>query len=149
MRATVTPLDSQNFNDSATLIAGIMNNTGVPYKRAEAVSFLVSHDTTTFVLEYGGSTMGMYSYSEHPNGYTLNFFALNPFVRGTKNGYTLYKDMKDRLKGKPVTVPVGSENQDMLSVVKKRGTFIGRFTTGNNKVLDYFSINFGDKEWKK
>ncbi len=149
MHATVMPLDKFNFNDTVTLIAGIMNNSGIQYKRAEAVSFLTNRGETTFVLNCSGSTMGMYSYTEYPNGYTLNFFALNPFVRKTRDGYSLFMDMRDRLRGKPVTVPIESNNEDMLAVVKKRGTFIGRFQTESYKVLDYYSINFGDKDWKE
>ncbi len=149
MQSTITPLNKFNFNDAVTLIAGIMNNSGIPYKRAEAVSFLVNTKSETMVLEYGGSVMGMYSYIENPNEYSLNFFALNPFVRGKRSGYALYDSMKKKLKGKPVIVPIASDNADMLSIVKKRGIFIGRFTTDGSKVLDYFSINFGDKEWVK
>ena len=55
--------------------------------------------------------------------------------------------MKKNLTGKPVIVPIYDDNKNMINIVKKRGTFIGRFKSEGNKVLDYYSINFGDKEW--
>lgn len=148
MRAEITHLNKTNFNDATTLISAIMKDNGIRYKRAEAVAYLSSHDDKTMILEINDVTMGMYAYSEHPNSYTLNFFALNPYARKSKLGYKMYLDMKGRLKGKPVIVPVHSENKDMINIVKKRGIFIGRFNTVSNKTIDYFSIDFGNKEWK-
>lgn len=149
MRAKITNLDRYNFNDVVTLISAIMNENGVLYKRASAIDYLKNHADKTAVLEINDSVMGMYAYTESPNSYTLNFFALNPFARKTKAGYILFRDMKDRLKGKPVIAPVHTENSDMVNVVKKRGTFIGRFMTSKDKTIDYYSLNFGDKEWKE
>jgi hypothetical protein len=57
--------------------------------------------------------------------------------------------MKTRLRGKPVLAPVYTENDDIVKVTSKRGIFIGRFLSGNGKTIDYYSINFGDKEWKE
>jgi len=90
----------------------------------------------------------LYGYYENPNTYTLSFFALDKRVRETRDGYSLYADMKNRLKGKPVIVPIYNDNEKMLDVVKKRGTFIGRFKADGDRLLDYYSINFGDKDWK-
>ena len=149
MRAKITNLDKYNFNDVVTLISAIMNENGVLYKRAEAIHYLQTHAYNTIVLEVNDTTMGMYAYTDNPNSYTLNFFALNPAIRKSRVGYMLYSDMKNRLRGKPVIAPVHTENTDMVNVVKKRGTFIGRFLTSGNKTLDYYSINFGDKEWKE
>ncbi len=149
MRVKTTNLNRYNFNDVVTLICAIMKDNGIPYKRAEAISYLTTHADNTIVLEINDMTMGMYAYSDHPNSYTLNFFALNPYARKTKAGYALYMDMSKRLRGKPLIAPVHTGNSDMVKVVSKRGTFIGRFSTSGNKTIDYYSINFGDKEWKK
>jgi len=149
MRVETTPLNKYNFNDVVTLISAIMNSNGILYKRAEAIEYLRTHADNTVVLEVNDQTMGMYAYTENANTFILNFFALNPYVRKTKAGYKLFHDIKKRLRGKPVIVPVHTENSDMINIVKKRGIFLGRFMTSNDKTIDYYSINFGDKEWKR
>ncbi len=149
MRTQTIPLNKINFNEAVTLVSAIMNESGVTYKRAEAIEYLVSHSDTTMVLEVNDVTMGLYAFTDAANSYTLNFFALNPFVRKSRAGYSLYSDMANRLTGKPVIVPVFSDNIDMLKVVKKRGIFMGRFKVDEKSTIDYYSINFGDKEWNK
>jgi hypothetical protein len=126
-----------------------MHENGILYKRAEAINYLQTHADETIVLEVNDTTFGMYAYTDSPNSYTLNFFALNPAVRKTREGYALYKDMKDRLRGKPVIAPVHSGNKAMLDVVKKRGIYMGRFRTSGDKTIEYYSLDFGDKEWKE
>jgi hypothetical protein len=56
--------------------------------------------------------------------------------------------MRNRLKGKPVVAAVHTKNKEMIGVVSKRGTFIGRFVTPSKNTIDYYSINFGNKEWE-
>jgi len=148
MRVEILPLNKNNFNDVVTLVMAIMKENGSDYSRSMAVEFISSHADNTYVLEVNDTVFGMYSYTNTPNSYTLNFFALNPFVRQKRYGYMLYKDMSERLKGKPVLVSVHTGNENMIAVVKKRGTFLGRFSIGGGKTMDYYSINFGDKEWK-
>ncbi len=149
MRTQTIPLNKTNFNEAVTLVSATMNESGTTYKRAEAIEYLVSHSDTTMVLEVNDVAMGVYAFTDSANAYTLNFFALNPFVRKKRAGYGMYLDMADRLKGKPVIVPVFSKNSDMINVVKKRGVFIGRFKAEKDSTIDYYSINFGDKEWNK
>jgi hypothetical protein len=149
MRTEITPLNKFNFNDVVVLIMAIMKDNGVSYSRTDAMTYLSSHADNTMVLEVNDTVMGMYAFSENANSYTLNFFALNPFIREKKEGYRLYLDMKNRLTGKPVIAPVHTENKNMIKVVSKRGTFIGRFSTSGGKTIDYYSINFGDKDWTK
>ena len=50
--------------------------------------------------------------------------------------------MKKRLVGRPVNVVVYNSNDDMISVVKKRGTFIGRSLRGVGDPMDFYSIMF-------
>lgn len=149
MHLKITKIDKYSFNDAATLIAASMAETSVQYTRSQAVAFLAEHGDTTIVLTINEATMGVYSYTDDPNIYILNFFALNPLVRRKTSGYSLYKDMAERLKDKPVIAPVHTENSPMINVVKSRGVFLGRFPSVDGLSLDYYSINFQDKkEWE-
>jgi len=149
MSVEITSLSTFNYHDVVTLVWKTVNTedrTG--YKRAEAETYVQRNSEKIRVLEIDGGVYGMYGYYENPNTYTLSFFALDKRVRGTRAGYLLYSDMKSRLVGKPVIVPIYNDNDKMLSVVRKRGTFIGRFKSYGDRLLDYYSINFGDKDWK-
>lgn len=149
MAIEIVPLSSFNYHDVVTLVWETVNRKGdTGYKRAEAESYVQRNSEKIRVLEIDGSVYGMYGYYENPNSYTLSFFALDKRVRAKKAGYSLYNDMKMLLRGKPVIVPIYNDNDKMLRVVKKRGTFIGRFKAGGDKLLDYYSISFGDKDWK-
>ncbi len=148
MQPAITTLNTFNFHEVVTLVWKTVNaRGGVGYKRAEAEEYIKNNSDRVIVLEIGNEVYGLYSYSENPNSFTLNFFSLDKRVRATRTGYSLFSDMRKRLTGKPVIVPVYNDNLDMIKIVKKRGTFIGRFKAGGKKLLDYYSINFGDKEW--
>ena len=150
MQLNVSKIDKYSFNDAATLLAATMAETSIPYTRSEAVAFLMEHGESTIVLSVGGAVMGVYSYTDNPNVFILNFFALNPHVRRSRPAYALYKDMAERLSGKPVIAPVETWNAPMISVVERRGTFLGRFPAVNGQTIDYYSIDFRDeKGWKK
>jgi hypothetical protein len=147
MKATITTLNSFNFHEVVTLVWETINaGGGVGYKRAEAENYVKGNADKIVALEIDDSVFGMYGYYENPHTFTLSFFALDKRVRSKKIGYSLYLDMKKRLRGKPIIVPVYNDNSPMISLVKKRGKFIGRYVSIGNKLLDYYAVDFGDKE---
>jgi len=147
MQATITTLSSFNFHEVVTLVWETINaGGGVGYKRAEAEKYVKDNSEKIIVLEIDSAVFGMYGYYENPHTFTLSFFALDKRVRNKKIGYSLYLDMKKRLKGKPIIVPVYNDNNLMISLVRKRGKFIGRYLSIGNKLLDYYAVDFGDKE---
>lgn len=149
MNYKTTTLNSFNFHEVVTLVWATVNgDTGAGYKRAEAEQYVKENADKIVVLEINDEVFGMYGYYENPNTYTLSFFALDKRVRRKRVGYSLYGDMKERLTGKPVIVPVYNDNEEMSKIVKKRGVFLGRFKAEGNRMLDYYSINFGDKKWQ-
>ena len=148
MSLKVTTLNAFNFHEVVTLVWETVNSDGESgYKRAEAEEYVKENAKNIIVLEINDAVFGMYGYYDNPNSYTLSFFAIDKRVRSKKSGYSLFIDMKTRLTGKPVIVPIYSDNSQMVGIVKKRGTFIGRFRAEGDRVLDYFSIDFGNKEW--
>ena len=150
MQATITTLSAHNFHEVVTLVWTVVNGDGgVGYKRAEAETYVKNNSENIIVLEIADEVFGMYSFYDNPNVYTLSFFALDKRVRRKKIGYSLFLDMKNRLVGKPVIVPIYSDNDLMVKVVKKRGQFMGSFRAAGDKILDYYTISFGDKEWEK
>ncbi len=147
MKATITTLTSFNFHEVVTLVWETINaGGGVGYKRAEAEEYVKNNAEKIVVLEIDDAVFGMYGYYENPHSYTLSFFALDKRIRKKKVGYTLYKDMTKRLRGKPIIIPVYNDNDQIVPLVKKRGKFIGRFKSLGDKLLDYYAVDFGDKE---
>ena len=148
MQVTITTLNSFNFHEVVTLVWETVNTSGNGgYKRAEAEEYVKNNSEKIVVLEVDDAVFGMYGYYDNPNSYTLSFFAIDKRVRQKKSGYKLFMDLKKRLTGKPIIVPVYNDNNQMIDIVKKRGTFIGRFKAEGDRVLDYYSIDFGNKEW--
>lgn len=148
MQVTITTLNSFNFHEVVTLVWETVNTSGNGgYKRAEAEEYVKNNSEKIVVLEVNDAVFGMYGYYDNPNSYTLSFFAIDKRVRQKKSGYKLFMDLKKRLTGKPIIVPVYNDNNQMIDIVKKRGTFIGRFKAEGDRVLDYYSISFGNKEW--
>lgn len=143
MQLEITKVTKASFNDVVTLVHRTLgySSKGL-YTRAKATAFTADNSDNMYVLLINDIVMGAYSYSELPNVYSLNFFALDERVRKTKSGYKLFLDMKKRLVGRPVNVVVYNSNDDMISVVKKRGTFIGRSLRGVGDPMDFYSIMF-------
>ena len=139
MQATITTLNRVNFHEVVTLMWRVMNE-GIGeglYKRAQAEEYIKNNNNNIAVLEINDEVMGMYSFSDNPNIYTLNFFALNPIVRSSRSGYKLFLDMKKRLNRKPVIIPLYTHNKIIKDIVSKRGIFIGRFKAEGNKLIFY------------
>jgi len=149
MQATITTLNRFNYNDVVSLVWRVMNE-GVGegnYKRVEAEEYVKKNSDRVRVLEVENEVMGMYAYYDNPNVFTLSFFALHPLVRSKRDGYKLFFDLKEKLSGKPVIIPVYNHNTIMSDIVKKRGVFVGRFKSEGDKLLDYYSASFGGEEW--
>lgn len=146
MTIKIEPLNRHNYHDVVTLVWRIMNQ-GIgegSYKRAEAEEYVKNNSDKVYVLEVDNNTMGMYSYFDNPNMYNLSFFALDKRVRAKKAGYKLYLDMKSRLSDRPVIIPLYSHNSLIQGLVRKRGTFLGRRKSKNNKTIEYYSVVFGE-----
>lgn len=143
MNLEIVKVNKSSFNDVVTLVHKTLgySSKGL-YTRARATEFVVEKADNMHVLLLNDIVMGAYSYSELPNVYSLNFFALDERVRKKKSGYKLFLDMKRRLIGRPVNVVVYNSNDDMLDVVKKRGTFVGRSLKGVGDPMDFYSIMF-------
>jgi len=149
MQVTITKLNKLNFHDVVTLMWRIMNEGEGEgsYKRVKAEEYIKNNAENVRVLEASGEVLGMYSYSDNPNIYTLNFFALSPIVRGKRAGYRLFIDLKRRLVRKPVIIPLYNHNELIKDIVKRRGTFIGRYKAEGNSILDYYSVAFDGGNW--
>ena len=141
--AIITSINKFNFNEVVNLVRMVMGreNPG-QYKRSQAFAFLDEHYSTTRVLEINDEIRGAYTWIPGPNATSLTFFALDPLARKTRGGYLLYKDMKKQLGDTPLIVPIYNGNKEMEAIVKKRGTFLGRFPSSTGGVLDYYSLNF-------
>jgi hypothetical protein len=145
MKCEVSGITRQSFHDVVSMVhktLGAANPLG--YTRAAAERFVVDTYDSTFVLYRGDMVLGAYAFLELPNVYSLNFFALHENVRKSKCGYLLYKDMKQRLSGRPVNVTIYGNNDSMINVVKKRGVFVGRVPSVGNTTLTFYSIMFDD-----
>ena len=149
MQATITTLSQFNFHDVVTLMWRIMNEGEGEgsYKRVSAEEYIKGNSDNIRVLEGSGAVLGMYSYSDNPNVFTLNFFALSPIVRGKRAGYKLFVDLKRRLVRKPVIIPLYNHNELISELVKKRGTFVGRYRAEGGSILDYYSVAFDGGNW--
>jgi len=151
MDTTICNLTKTNFHDVVSLVKETIGRADpMAYSRMEAENFVKEYQETTRVLEVNGQVMGAYSYSESPNSYGLNFFALTKLARKTKPAFKLYLDMKNRLVDRPVMATVYADNKDMVDVVARRGTYIGSSPSKNGTVVSYYSFMFTDfKKGKK
>jgi hypothetical protein len=89
----------------------------------------------------------MYSYKTGDVN-TVSFFGLLPLARSSRKGYTLYKDMYTHLSGKPTFIIVYDNNEDMKKIVSKRAKHIGNYLSKDGEILNYFMLNFKNKDWK-
>ena len=145
MDIIICSLNKTNFHDVVSLVKETIGRADpMAYSRMEAENFVKEYQDTTRVLEVNGRVMGAYSYSESPNSYGLNFFALNQYARKTKAAFKLYLDMKNRLTDRPVMATVYADNKDMIDVVSRRGTLIGSAPAKNGTVVSYYSFLFTD-----
>lgn len=152
MHCEVRGITKQSFHDVVTMVHATVGSANpLGYTRAAAEQFVVDAYHETFVLYRGNTVVGAYAFKELPNVFSLNFFALSESVRKKRCGYKLYQDMKARLSGRPVNVTIYDDNDDMVSVVKRRGVFIGRTPSVGGTTLGFYSImfeNFTRKEKK-
>lgn len=147
---TISNAHSSDFELISRLIWKTMSNKDeIDYPYPKARDFLRDNFENTIVIRVNGNPLGAYTYKEGPNAWSLMFFSLDEKIRKTKSGYRLYLDLKKRLIGKPVSVSVYDDNQDMLLVVKKRGVFVGRVMTSYGQKLSFYSVMFEDFEKKE
>lgn len=139
------------FHEACTIAFGILRiDSPVSYNRRDAEQVIIGDkDTVTRVLEANNMVVGIYTYKESPNGYSLVLFGLNDTIKKTRTAYHLYKDMKSRLSDKPVLFAVYKGNQSMDILIKNRAVKIGASPSRGGKTIDYYSLFFGDKKvWK-
>ena len=145
MQSEIKGITNNNFHDVVTLAHRTLGSANpMGYSRTAANEFIKNNMSYTKVLMHNGNVAGAYAYSDDASSYSLLFFSINERYRKTKIGYKLYLDMKSRLTKKPVLVTVYDNNQDMMSVVSRRGTFIGRAPSVGGTSLAYYSIMFDD-----
>ena len=141
MRVNITGLTKNNFHDVVSLIWRIMHSAYPDYKRSEAEKIVRDNADGVRVLEVNDEVAGAYIYTETPMVYNLNYLAFYPQFKKTKAAYRLYQDMMERLSGRPIIIAIYSDNDEISSFAKKRGTFLGRFPARNNKTIEYYSLN--------
>lgn len=135
------------FHDAVNLaFATLRVDSPDTYMRADAEKVLIGDkETITRVLEVEGKVLGVYSYKEGPNGYSLALFALSPVIQRTRIAYSLYKDMKERLNDKPVLFAVYKGNTQMDTLIKKRATKLGTSPTKSGRSISYYSLFFQEQ----
>ena len=141
MRVNIVGLTKHNFHEVVTLVWRIMHSEYEDYKRTEAERIVRDNAEGVRVLEVNDEVAGAYIYTETPMVYNLNYLAFKPQFKKTKAAYSLYKDMMQRLSGRPIIIAIYSDNDEILQFAKKRGTFLGRFPAREHKTIEYYSLN--------
>lgn len=147
----ISNVSRSTFHEACTIAFNILRvDSPDTYSRRDAEQVIIGDkDTVTRVLEADSMVMGIYTYKESPNGYSLVLFGLNDTIKKTRTAYQLYKDMKSRLSDKPVLFSVYKGNRSMDMLIKNRAVKLGASPSRGGKTIDYYSLFFGDKKvWK-
>ena len=147
MEVEIKELDKYTFNDSIQLLQRFYKeHKGELIHRVEAESILKNPNNKTIVLTIDGNVRGLYTYEDAGEVYLVRAFVLHPLVRKKKIGYTLWKEMNERLKAKPAIIGIIKRNEAIRNIIRKRGHFIGVGIDNDLQELEFYNLTFKDKD---